>query len=102
MGIIPAAGGSQTLPRVIGRADALEMLLTGRLITAKEAYRLKLVNQVVPRHDLLPTTERLANKIKTYNPTVVSCAKQAIIRGLDLSLEEGLALEAELAIIASQ
>ncbi len=96
LGIIPAAGGSQTLPRVIGRAKALEMLLTGQWIKAKEAHRLKLVNQVVPRHDLLPAAERLATKIKTYSPTAVSYAKQAITRGLDLSLDQGLELEARL------
>ncbi|MFC2040753.1 enoyl-CoA hydratase/isomerase family protein [Chloroflexota bacterium] len=96
LGIIPAAGGSQTLPRVVGRASALEVLLTGRWIKAEEAYRLKLVNQVVSRGDLLPAAERLANKIKTYNPIAVSYAKQAVTRGLDLSLEQGLELEANL------
>jgi len=96
LGIIPAAGGTQTLPRVIGRAKASEILLSGRWITAKEAHRLKLVNRVVPRPDLLPAAERLANKIKGYNPTAVTCAKQAITEGLDLSLEQGLELEARL------
>jgi len=96
LGIIPAAGGTQTLPRVIGRAEASQILLSGRRITVKEAYRLKLVNRVVSRLDLLPAAERLANKIKGYNPTAVTCAKQAITRGLDLSLEQGLELEARL------
>ena len=96
LGIIPAAGGSQTLPRVIGNAQALEILLSGRWIKAEEAHRLKLVNRVVPRHDLLPAAERLANKIKVYSPIALSCAKQAITRGLDLSLEQGLELEAKL------
>ncbi len=96
LGIITAAGGSQTLPRVIGTAHALDMLLTGRWIKAEEARRLKLVNQVVARSDLLPVAERLANKIKVYNPMALSYAKQAIIRGLDLSLERGLELEANL------
>jgi len=96
LGIIPAAGGSQTLPRIVGRAKALEMLLTGRWIKAEEACRLKLVNQVVSRHELLPAAKKLANKIAGYNPTAVACAKQAIIRGLDFSLEQGLELEAEL------
>jgi len=96
LGIIPAAGGTQTLPRVIGRTKALEILLTGRWITAKEAHRLKLVNQVVTRPDLLPIAETLANKIKGYNLTAVSYAKQAITRGLDMSLEQGLELEAKL------
>jgi len=96
LGIIPAAGGSQTLPRIVGRAKALEMLLTGRWIGAEEARRLKLVNHVMSRHDLLPVAEKLANKIAGCNPVAVACAKQAIIRGLDLSLEQGLELEAEL------
>ncbi len=96
LGIIPAAGGSQTLPRAVGKACALEILLSGRWINAEEARRLKLVNQVVSRDDLLPVAERLANKIKAYNPMAVSYAKQAITRGLDLSLEQGLKLEANL------
>ncbi len=96
LGMLPAAGGTQTLPRVIGRAKALEMLLTGRWITAKEAHRLKLVNRVVSRADLLPVAEMLANKIKSCNPIAVTYAKQAITTGLDLSLEQGLELEARL------
>jgi len=96
LGIIPAAGGTQTLPRTIGRAKALEILLTGRWIKAEEAIRLKLVNRVVPRADLLPEAERLANKIKGHSPLAVSYAKQAITRGLDLSVEQGLELEARL------
>jgi enoyl-CoA hydratase len=96
LGIIPAAGGSQTLSRTIGGAGALEILLSGRWITAEEAYRLKLVNRVVSRDELLPEAERLAGKIKSNNPLVVGYAKQAVTRGLDLSLEEGLELEARL------
>lgn len=97
LGIIPAAGGSQTLPRIIGRAKALEMLLTGGRVKAEEAYRLKLVNQVVSRRDLLPAAEKLANRIKGYSPVALACAKQAVTGGLDLSLEQGLELEAKLA-----
>ena len=96
LGIIPAAGGTQTLPRVVSSARALEVLLTGRWIKADEAYRLKLVNQVVPREDLWPTAERLASRIKGSHPMAISYAKQAITRGLDLSLEQGLELEANL------
>jgi enoyl-CoA hydratase len=96
LGIIPAAGGSQTLPRTIGRAGALEILLSGRWVGAEEAYRLKLVNRVVPRAELLPEAEKLAGKIKTFNPLAVSYAKQAVTQGLDLSLEQGLELEAKL------
>ena len=96
LGVVPAAGGTQTLPRTIGGAQALEVLLTGRWIKAEEARRLKLVNQVVSRGDLLPAAERLANKIKVYSPMVISYAKQAITRWLDLSLEQGLELETNL------
>jgi enoyl-CoA hydratase len=96
LGIIPAAGGSQTLPRAIGGARALEVLLTGRWLSADEACRLGLVNRVVPRRDLLPTAERLAGKIISHHPAAVRCAKQVINRGLDLSLEQGLDLEARL------
>ncbi len=96
LGIIPAAGGTQTLPRTIGSSRALEMLLMGRLIKAEEALRLKLVNRIVSRADLLPEAEKLANRIKTYSPLAIAYAKQAVIRGLDLTLEQGLELEARL------
>ncbi len=96
LGIIPAAGGSQTLPRTIGRAAALEMLMSGRWLTAAEAYKLKLVNRVVSRADLLPEAEKIADKIKSYDRKVISCIKQAVTRGLDLTLAEGLELEARL------
>ncbi len=96
LGIIPAAGGSQTLPRTIGRAAALEMLMSGRWLTAEEACRLKLVNRVVSRADLLSEAEKLAGKIKSHNRTAVHYIKQAVTRGLDLTLDEGLELEAKL------
>jgi len=97
LGIIPAAGGSQTLPRVIGRAAALEMLLSGRWLTAAEAHKLKLVNRVVPREKLLPEAEKIADKIKSHDPLAVGLSKQAVTRGLDMTLSEGLALERRLA-----
>ncbi|MDP2729222.1 MAG: enoyl-CoA hydratase/isomerase family protein [Dehalococcoidales bacterium] len=93
LGIIPAAGGSQTIPRTIARSYALDMLLTGRWVKAEEAHRLKLVNRVVPRSDLLPAVERLAEKIKAYDQRAISYAKQAVRRGLDLTLEQGLKIE---------
>jgi enoyl-CoA hydratase len=97
LGIIPAAGGSQTLPRVIGGAKALEILLSGRWLGVEEALRLKLVNRVVPRRKLISEAERLAQKIARFDPVAVACAKQAITRGLDLGLESGLELETRLA-----
>lgn len=97
LGIIPAAGGSQTLPRVIGGAKALEMLLSGRWLKADEAKQLKLVNRVIRRKELFSEAERLAKKIAGLDPVAVVSAKQAIIRGLDLTLKQGLELEARLA-----
>jgi len=97
LGIIPAAGGTQTLPRIVGRGKALEMLLTGRRINAEEAYRAGLVNRVVPREELLPTAEEIARKIVSFNQIAVRSAKQAVVRGLDLTLNEGLELEKRLA-----
>lgn len=97
LGIIPAAGGTQTLARTTGGARALEVLLTGRRVKATEALRLKLVNRVVPRASLMPEAEKIASRIKACSPLALSCAKQAVVRGLDLSLEQGLALETRLA-----
>jgi enoyl-CoA hydratase len=97
LGIIPAAGGSQTLPRVIGGAKALEILLSGRWIKADEAKQLKLVNRVVPRKELSNQAEKLAKKIASFDSAAVTSAKQAITRGLDLTLKQGLELEARLA-----
>ena len=97
LGIIPAAGATQTLPRTVGRSKALEMLLTGRWVDAEEAYKVGLVNWVVPRDELLPTANEIAKKIVSYDQLAVRSAKQAVMRGLDLSLSEGLELEKRLA-----
>jgi enoyl-CoA hydratase len=96
LGIIPAAGATQTLPRSIGRAKSLEMLLAGEWLDAQEAYRVGLVNQVVSRKDLLPAAERMASKIASRDIEAVRCAKQAVAQGLDLPLREGLELEERL------
>ncbi len=97
LGIIPAAGATQTLPRAIGQARALEMMLTGRRINAKEALDIGLVNRVVSKSELLPTVNSLAKQIALFDPVVVRSIKQAVVRGLDLSLPEGLELEKRLA-----
>jgi len=97
LGIIPAAGGTQTLPRLVGRGRALEMLLTNRWIEAEEALRIGLVNRVVPNQQLIDTAEELARKIASQDPFAVRCAKEAVIRGVELSLADGLELEKRLA-----
>ncbi len=97
LGIIPAAGGSQTLPRTIGAAAALDVLLTGRWLTAKEALKLRLVDRIVDHTGLLAEAEKIARKIERMNPAVMRYVKQAVGRGLELPLAEGLALESRLA-----
>lgn len=97
LGIIPAAGGTQTLPRIVGRSRALEILLTNRWVDAEEACRIGLINQVVPREVLLERAEELAGKIASHDPRAVRSAKQAVIKGLDMTLSQGLDLEKRLA-----
>jgi enoyl-CoA hydratase/carnithine racemase len=96
LGIIPGGGGTQRLPRLIGRGKALELILTGRRIDAREALRLGLVEQVVPHDQLMAAVEELAQTIIARAPLAVKYAKEAIVRGLALPLEEGLKVEAEL------
>lgn len=98
LGIIPAAGGTQTLPRAIGRSRALEMLLTNRWISGQQAFQFHLVNRLVPKEELLATTEKMARRIASFNPAAVRCAKQAVHRGMDMSLRDGLHLEKILAV----
>lgn len=97
LGIIPAAGGTQTLPRLIGRGKAIEMLLTNQWVDADEAQRIGLVNRVVPKDKLLENAEEMARKIASHDPLVVRYAKQAVVKGLDLTLPQGLDLEKRLA-----
>jgi enoyl-CoA hydratase len=97
LGMIPAAGGTQTLPRIIGRGRALQILLTGDRIDAQEAWRIGLVNMVVRREELYLAADSMARKILSRSPIAVRYAKDAIKSGMDLTLEEGLALEGRLA-----
>lgn len=102
LGIIPAAGATQTLPRTVGEAKALEMLFTGNWLGASEAYQIGLVNRVVPKDKLLPTVEGMAKKVVSYSPMAVRGAKQAIVRGLDLPFAQGLELEKRLASVVNR
>jgi enoyl-CoA hydratase len=96
LGLIPGYGGSQRLPRLIGKCHALELILTGEPITAPEAYRLGLVNQVVPAAELLPAAEKLAQKIIANAPLAVKFALEAVHHGMEMPLAEGQSLEAAL------
>lgn len=97
LGILPAAGGTQTLPRIMGMAGALDMLLTGRRLNGQEALQMGLVNRLLPRSEFIKTAEGIAERIAAWDPIVVRNAKQAIKRGMDMSLAQGLDLEWRLA-----
>ena len=91
--IMPGAGGTQRLPRAVPLAKAMEMILMAETIDAREAYRLGLVNAVVPLAELLPTARRWAQTLCERGPLAVRAAKEAVIRGLSLPQADGLRLE---------
>jgi len=93
LGIIPGWGGTQRLPRCIPPAIAADLILTGRSIKAEEAYRIGLVNKVVPPTDLVAMAEEYAKALCRPGPLAVRAAKRAMILGSEMSLEEGLAME---------
>ena len=95
LGIIPGWGGTQRLPRLIGKAKAIEWILTGDVYTAQEAFRLGLVNHVVPQDQVLKTAKDVARKIVGKGGVAIAQALHAIETGLDGPLEQGLAKEAE-------
>ncbi|MDP2726713.1 MAG: enoyl-CoA hydratase-related protein [Dehalococcoidia bacterium] len=97
--LIPGAGGTQRLPRLIPLGLALEMLLTGKRVDAQEAYRIGLANAVVPLSELMPTAMKMAGTICENGPLAVSAIKEAAIKGLSMPLEYGLRLERLFAIL---
>ena len=97
LGIIPAAGATQTLPRVLGTGPALDILLTGRRFDAAEAYELGLVSRVVPRKRLLEEAEALMSRILEKEPLAVRYAKRAVVQGMGMPLGRALELESRLA-----
>jgi len=96
-GIIPAAGGTQRLPRIISLSKSLEMILCGDQIDAREALQIGLVSRVVPAEEVMTEAIKMAERICNNAPLAVRAAKEAIYRGLDFSLSEGLRLEQFLA-----
>jgi enoyl-CoA hydratase len=94
LGIIPGYGGTQRLPRLVGKGVALSLLLTGDPITAAEAFRIGLVQQVVPPADLLTNARQWATRILANAPLAVSLCLDAVNRGLEMSLPEALSYEA--------
>jgi len=95
-GEIPFDGGTQRLPRLIGRLRAMEMILTGKAIGAAEAKDIGLVNGIVPAAELNASAFNLAKELAAKGPIALRYAKEAVLKGLDLTLEQGLRLEADL------
>ncbi|HEX4825591.1 MAG TPA: enoyl-CoA hydratase-related protein [Candidatus Polarisedimenticolaceae bacterium] len=96
LGLIPGAGGTQRLPRLVGRGRALDLILTGDMIDAAEAYRIGLVTKVVPQADLAGTVAAYAAKLLAKGPLALTRALEAVISGGETALPEGLRLEASL------
>jgi enoyl-CoA hydratase len=96
LGIMPCMGGTQRLPRLIGRAKATEMILTGDPVSAAEALRVELVSQVVGTETLMAAALELASKIAEHAPIALRFAREAIGKGLDMTFEQGMQLETDL------
>lgn len=95
-GLIPWDGGTQRLSRLIGRGKAIEMILTGEVIDAREAYRIGLVNKIGRPDELMKTAMNMAQEMASKGPIALKYAKEAIWRGMELTSEQGLRLEADL------
>ena len=94
LGLVPGGGGTQRLPRLVGKGRALQLILSAEMISAQEAYRIGLVNEVVPAADLLTRAEAILRKIASNAPMAVKFALTAVNKGPEMSQDEGLLLEA--------
>ena len=94
LGLLPGGGGTQRLPRLVGKGRALQLILSGGMIGAQEAHRMGLVNEVVPAADLIPRAEAILKEITANAPIAVKYALDATNKGMETSQSEGFALEA--------
>jgi enoyl-CoA hydratase/carnithine racemase len=94
LGLVPGGGGTQRLPRLVGKGRALQLILSGEMISAQEAYRIGLVNEIVAAADLITRAEAVLKKIGANAPIALKLALEAINKGLETSQSEGLLLEA--------
>ena len=94
LGLLPGGGGTQRLPRLVGKGRALQLILSGEMINAQEAYRIGLVNEVVPAGNLIARAEAILKQISANAPIAVKLALDTVNKGLDTSQSEGLLLEA--------
>jgi enoyl-CoA hydratase/carnithine racemase len=98
-GSMPADGGTQRLPRLVGQGKAMQMILTGEPIDAEEACRAGLVNRIVPSASLMQTATQMAGEMAEKSPLSLSYAKEALHKGLDLTLDQGIAMEMDLYLL---
>jgi len=98
-GAIPSGGGTQRLPRIVGKGKALQMILTAETIDAVEAWRVGLVNKVFPSGELMARAQEMVQKIVAKGPIAERYSKEAIGKGLDMTLAQGLKLEADLSFL---
>ena len=101
LGIMPGYGGSQRLPRLVGKGRALQIILSGKPIDAQEAYRIGLVNEIVPNANLIARAEAILNEINANAPVGVRFSIDAVNKGMDTGIEEGLRIEASLFAICA-
>ena len=94
LGICPGYGGTQRLPRLVGMGRALQLLMTGEMIDAAEAYRIGLVNRVVPATDLLGAADAVLRQMLANGPLALASCIESVVRGTESSLDDGLTLEA--------
>jgi enoyl-CoA hydratase/carnithine racemase len=94
LGLLPGGGGTQRLPRLVGKGRALQLILSGGMMSAQEAFRIGLVNEIVPTKDLIPRAEAILKEIAANAPIAVKYALDAVNKGMDTSESEGFALEA--------
>src|SRR6202051_257979 len=94
LGLLPGGGGTQRLPRLVGKGRALQLILSGELIDAREAWRIGLVNEIVPAADLIARSEAILQQIASNAPIAVKLAIEATTKGLETSQDEGMLLEA--------
>jgi enoyl-CoA hydratase/carnithine racemase len=94
LGLVPGGGGTQRLPRLVGKGRALQLILSGEMISAQEAYRIGLVNEIVPADQLIARAEAILKKIAANAPIAVKFALEATNKGMEASQSEGLLLEA--------
>ena len=94
LGLLPGGGGTQRLPRLVGKGRALQLILSGEMISAQEAYRIGLVNEIVPAAGLIARAEAILKKIAANAPIAIKLSLEAVNKGLETSQGDGLALEA--------